>query len=207
MNPDNSAMQIRTFRIGPKNRRIEDASSSAQPNGYQVIVEANLSLPELLDRHGVTVAPSESQITPENFPHASEASTSRFFELFDFSARSEYGRRGVDEAFVRDKLEHFKFRPATLPELICFASHLRETYHGQWFEGRNILALGSVLVTTEMHQKAGWFRKAAIAHYRHYPELECVSGRPHDVLSLSRTERDSDGNWPSATLFLAATLH
>lgn len=207
MSQDPTTLQIPTFRIGPKNRRIKDDLNPDQPDGYHVMVEAGLSLLELLERYSVAIAPDETQITPENFPQAQEASVIRHFELFDFSNRAEYGRRGVDEAFVRDKLAHFKFRPATLPELICFAGHLRETFRDRWFEAKNILALGSVAVTTETVKKSGWFRKEVITHhYRHYPELGCVAGRPQDILSLSRTERDSDGNWPSETLFLAATL-
>jgi hypothetical protein len=198
---------FRAFRVGPKNRRFEDPSGSTEASHYDIIVDTAHPLPELLRAHGLEIAPDDAALlTPENFAWPPESAVTRRFEIFDFSFRSEYGRSGVDEAFVRDKLEMFRHRPATLAELICFAGHLREVYRDQWFESKTILALGSPCTTREVVRKAGWFSKEVRGAFRHYPQLECVSGRPVDLLRLSRTAMDQDGNWPNETLFLATPL-
>jgi hypothetical protein len=194
---------FRTYRVGPKNKRLPDASGTEQSSAYRVQVDLSLPLEDLLARNAIQIDPEARLITPENFPFAAAAAAETEMELFDFSFRSDYGRSGVDEAFIRDKLALFKYRAATLPELICFGGHLRDLYRDQWFEAKTIIALGSVLDVTEVVQQKGWFRKEILAHRRNYPELECVAGRPFDLLRLSTTERDRDGNWPNQTLFLA----
>jgi hypothetical protein len=196
--------KIKTFRVGPRNKRLEEASSDGL--GYSVIVETDVPMAELLERNSIEIIPEETRITPENFPWTSAGQTEKYFELFDFSFRSDYGRSGVDEAFVREKLEFFKFNPATLVDLICFAGHLREAHKDHWFESRTIVGLGSVLTTSQVVKKAGLFNKEVRATYRHYPEIECVSGRPLDQLRLYATEKDKDGNWPTNVLFLATTM-
>jgi hypothetical protein len=194
---------FRTFRVGPKNKRLADPSGSEQSTAYRVPLDCSLPLDEILARHSIQIAPEAALITPENFPNAGAGAGELEMELFDFSFRSDYGRSGVDEAFIRDKLGLFRYRAATLPELICFGGHLREVYRDAWFEAKTIVALGSVLDVTEVVQKKGWFHKEILAHRRNYPELECVAGRPFDLLRLSTTDRDKDGNWPNQTLFLA----
>jgi hypothetical protein len=198
-----ASSRIRTFRVGPKNKKIEDAASGNEPTTYAVIVETDVPLAHLLKRKGLQVAPDETMLTPEAFPWAGAGTLEKHFELFDFSFRSDYGRSGVDEEFVRDKLNYFNCQPATLLDLICFGGHLRTVYEGQWYEAKRIIALGSSTTTTQVLQKKGWFQKEILGKLRHYPELECVAGRPHDTLRLSTTEMDKDGNWPNETLFLA----
>jgi len=206
MPADPAPLRIKAFRVGPKNQRMKEAAGVEGPTEYDVVVASHLPLAELLASHRIEIAPEETRLIAENFPWPEERTVVRRFELFDFSFRSEYGRSGVDEEFVRDKLDFFKFRPATLPELICFASHFRQAYRDQWFESKKILALGSVLATDEVVKKKGWFSREVRGAFRYYPELECVAGRPRDLLRLSRTDQDRDGNWPKETLFLATPL-
>ena len=202
--PD-SPSTIRVFRLGAKNKKVTNAAAGDQDTSYRVRVNSGLPLATLLQMNAVELADDASLITPENFP-STPGSADQDMELFDFSARADYGRVGVDEAFIRDKLDMFKFRPATLPELLCFAGQFRAIYRTQWFEAKTIIALGSVLTTTEVVRKKSWFSKEVLATRRSYPELQVVSGRPSDVLTLSTTERDQDGNWPKETLFLAVPL-
>lgn len=197
---------IRVFRVGPKNKRLEDPAAAGQESGYHVAVNSDDTLEHLLLRNGLEIDPTEKRLTPEAFPWAQEGVADKYFELFDFSFRSEYGRSGVDEAFIRDKLDLFKFRPATLPDLLCFGGHFRVTYDGQWFPSKRIIALGSVLTTTETVKTGGWFGRRIRGTFQHYPELECVAGRPRDVVRLSRTECNTDGNWPTDVLFLATPM-
>jgi len=203
--PDKSSSILRTFRLGAKNKKIADGND--QPTAYPIHVDYSLPLDTLLETYGVDlVAETSYTITPENFPAPGGEGKQIQVELFDFSFRADYGRLGVDEAFIRDKFDMLKFRPATLQELVCFDYYFRETYKDQWHEARTIIALGSVLTTTEVLRKKGWFRKEIRATRRSYPELQVVSGRPRDLLTLSTTERDQDGNWPNETLFLAVPV-
>lgn len=195
---------IRTFRVGPRNKRLDEGSSNAL--GYCAPVDTDLPMAELLERNSIEIGPDETRITTESFPWESAGQAEKHFELFDFSFRAEYGRSGVDEAFAREKLDFFKFNPATLVDLICFAGHFRETHKDHWFESRTIVALGSVLATTQVVKKASLFSKEVTASYRHYPEIEFVSGRPLDQLRLSTTAKDKDGNWPTNVLFLATKM-
>ena len=205
--PDKSSSILRTFRLGTKNRKVSDPTGVNQPTAYPIHVDYSLPLDTLLETYGVDLVPETSYIiTPENFPAPGNEGKQIEVELFDFSFRADYGRLGVDEAFIRDKLDMLKFRPATLHELVCFDYYFRETYKDQWHEARNVIALGSVHTTSEVLRKKGWFRKAVIATRRNYPELQVVSGRPRDLLTLSTTERNQDGNWPNETLFLAVPL-
>jgi hypothetical protein len=199
------ASKFRTYRFGPKNKRLPDpVTGVVVPSAYPVLVEYDQPLAVLLEKNAVDLVADTSLVTPENFPWRAVPPTVVEFELFDFSFRSDYGRSGVDEAFIRDKLEMAKYRPATLPELICLAGHLRETYGNEWYPAQTIIALGAVLTVTEVARKGGWFRKEVRADRRCYPELQTVSGRPRDLLTLSATELGQDGNWPNETLFLAA---
>jgi len=198
------ASNFRTYRFGPKNKRLADpATGVITPTAYRVVVEYDQPLAALLEKNAVDLAPDAALITPENFPWTPTTPAPVEFELFDFSFRSDYGRSGVDEAFIRDKFAMTQFRAATLPELISLAGHLREVYANAWYPAQNIIALGSVLPTREVVRKKGWFSKETFATRRNYPELQCVSGRPRDLLTLSTTELEQDGNWPNATLFLA----
>jgi hypothetical protein len=200
--PDKSI--LRSYRFGPKNKKLANPDGSVTPSAYPIHVDYSLPLPTLLETYGVDLAPEAgSLITEENFPSPGGEGQQIEVELVDFSFRSDYGRFGVDEAFIRDKLEMIKFRPATLPELICFDYYFRETYRDQWHEARSVIALGSVHTLSEVVRKKGWFSKERRATRRSYPELQVVSGRPRDVLTLSTTEREQDGNWPNETLFLA----
>jgi hypothetical protein len=202
--PDKSTSILRTYRFGAKNKKVTDPAGVDQPTAYPIHADYSLPLATLLETYGVDLAPDTAPlITPENFPSPGGAGKQIEVELFDFSFRADYGRLGVDEAFIRDKLDMLKYRPATLPELICFDYYFRETYQGQWHEARTVIALGSVHATTQIIRKKGWLRKAIVSTRRHYPELQVVSGRPRDLLTLSTTELDRDGNWPNETLFLA----
>jgi hypothetical protein len=195
---------IRSYRFGVKNKKVTDPSGNTAPTSYQVHVDYGQPLATLLEMYGVDLAPETAAlITPENFPSTGGEGKQIEVELFDFSFRSEYGRSGVDEAFIHDKFDMLKFRPATLPELICFDYYFRETYRDTWHEARTVIALGSVLTLKEIVRKKGWFTREITAARRNYPELQVVSGRPRDLLTLSTTERDQDGNWPNETLFLA----
>ena len=206
--PDTPSSILRTYRFGAKNKKLTDPAGGNQPTAYPIHVDYGLPLATLLETYGVDLAPdTASLITPENFPSPGGEGKQIEVELFDFSFRADYGRLGVDEAFIRDKLDMLKFRPATLQELVCFDYYFRETYKDQWHEARTVIALGSVHPTTEVIRKKGWFfRKEVIATRRNYPELQVVSGRPRDLLTLSTTERDQDGNWPNETLFLAVPV-
>jgi len=205
--PDKSSSILRTFRLGSKNKKVTDPSGGNQPTAYPIHVDYSLPLETLLETYGVDLVPeAASLITPENFPSPGGAGKQIKVELFDFSFRADYGRLGVDEAFIRDKLDMLKFRAATLQELVCFDYYFRETYKDQWHEARTVIALGSVHTTTEVIRKKGWFRREVVATRRSYPELQIVSGRPRDLLTLSTTERDQDGNWPNETLFLAVPV-
>jgi hypothetical protein len=206
MNLHSFPLPIEIFRVGPRNRRLDDPAGTGEPSGFSVLVESTIPPHELMLRHGVTAARGDFGFTAAHFPYAPERVEVRKFELFDFSSRAVYGRNRVDESFVRDKLDYFGFRPATLSELICFAGHIRGAGEGEEFEAVKIVALGSVLATTEIVRKTGWFRRASLTNYRHYPQLECGAGNARDVISLSRTRGNRDGNWPSETLFLAAPL-
>jgi hypothetical protein len=203
--PDSSI--IRAYRFGPKNKKLTNPDGSVTSSSYQIHVDYSLPLPTLLETYGVDLVPETAAlITPGNFPSPGGEGRQVEVELFDFSFRADYGRLGVDEAFIRDKFNMTKFRPATLAELICFDYYFRETYRDQWHEARTVIALGSVHDTSEVVRKKGWFRKELRATRRNYPELQIVSGRPRDLLTLSTTERDQDGNWPNETLFLAVPL-
>ncbi len=204
--PDKPAPVIRSYRLGAKNKKMTDDAGGDQPTSYRIHVDHGLPLATLLETYGVDLAPDAALITAENFPSPGGAGTELEVELFDFSFRSDYGRSGVDEAFIRDKFEMFKFRAATLPELVCFSYYFRETYRGQWHEAITVIALGSVLETKDLVRKKGWFSKEVTASLRNYPELQIVSGRPRDLLTLSTTEPNQDGNWPTATLFLAVPV-
>jgi hypothetical protein len=200
-------VSLRTYRFGPKNKKLANADGSALPTAYPIHVDYGLPLATLLETYGVELAPDTAAlITPENFPSPGGEGKQIEVELFDFSFRSDYGRSGVDEAFIRDKFDMAKFRAATLPELVCFDYYFRETYRDQWHEARTIIALGSVHPITEVIRKKGWFSKEIRATRRNYPELQVVSGRPRDLLTLSTTELDRDGNWPNETLFLAVPV-
>ena len=198
---------IRTYRLGAKNKKVPDPSGVGAPTSYPIHVDYSLPLATLLETYGVELAPDAAPlITPENFPSPGGAGAQIEVELFDFYFRADYGRLCVDEAFIRDKLDMLKFRPATLTEIVCFDYYFREAYKGQWHEARTIIALGSVLATTEVVRKKGWFSRESRAMRRNYPELQVVSSRPRDLLTLSTTERDQDGNWPNETLFLAVPV-
>jgi len=201
--PDKPTSTIRSYRLGAKNKKMTDPDGGDQPTSYRIHVDYGLPLPTLLETYGVDLAPDAALITEENFPSPGGAGVELEVELFDVSFRSDYGRLGVDEAFVRDKLDMFKYRPATLTEIICFAYYFREAYRDQWHEAITVIALGSVHTTTDVVKKKGWFSKEIVSTRRHYPELQIVSGRPRDLLTLSTTEMNQDGNWPNATLFLA----
>jgi hypothetical protein len=201
-----ASSSIRSYRFGPKNKKLANPDGSVTPTAYQLLVDYDLPLATLLERNEIDLAPDAGLITPDHFPSDHTGRAHGEFELFDFSFRSDYGRSGVDEAFIRDKFEMTKYRAATLVELLCFGGHFRELYRDHWFEARNIIALGSVLETTEVVRKKSWFHKEVLGIRRNYPELQCVAGRPRDLLTLSTTERDQDGNWPNATLFLAVPI-
>jgi hypothetical protein len=202
--PEKPSSIIRTYRFGAKNKKVTDPAVGNQPTAYPIHANYSLPLATLLETYGVDLVPETAPLlTPENFPSPGGEGKQIEVELFDFSFRADYGRLGVDEAFIRDKLDMLKFRPATLTELVCFDYYFRETYSGQWHEARTVIALGSVLETNDVIRKKGWFRKEVLAKRRNYPELQIVSGRPRDLLTLSTTEPDQDGNWPNETLFLA----
>jgi hypothetical protein len=202
--PDKSSSIIRTYRFGAKNKKLTDPAGDNQPTAYPIHVDYSLPLATLLETYGVDLAPESAvPITPENFPSPAGEGKQIEVELFDFSFRAEYGRLGVDEAFIRDKLDMLKYRPATLTELVCFDYYFRETYKAQWHEALTVIALGSVHETNDVVRKKGWFRKEVTVKRRNYPELQVVSGRPRDLLTLSTTEPNQDGNWPNETLFLA----
>ncbi len=107
---------------------------------------------------------------------------------------------------MRERRAQYGYRPATLVELICLGGYLRAIYRDQWYEARNIVALGSVAATEHVVKKGGWFSKAVTATYRHYPELLCIAGRPIDQLRLTTTDQNKHGNWPNEILFLATEL-
>ena len=197
---------IRTYRLGAKNKKMTDPAGANQPTAYPIHVDYSLPLATLLETYGADLVPETAPLlTPENFPSPGGEGKQIEVELFDFSFRADYGRLGVDEAFIRDKLDMLKFRPATLPELVCFSYYFRQAYLEQWHEARTVIALGSVHTTSEIIRKKGWFRKEVAATRRNYPELQLVSGRPRDLLTLSTTELNQDGNWPNETLFLAVS--
>jgi hypothetical protein len=201
MNP----VMFRTFKLGPKNQKLESAGTGEMPP-YQALIESDVPLFELAERASIEIIPEEMESAAEIFRYPNEGKIERTFELFEFPKRADYGRNGVDEHFVRDRLNFFGFRPATFIELLCFGGQLRAMYGDQWFESKNILALGSVATTTHEIQKGGWFSKPITGTYRHYPEFQFVAGRPFDQIRLSTTERDHHGNWPNEVLFLATGL-
>jgi hypothetical protein len=200
---------FKTFKVGPKNLRLEERSKSPDPAvtpGYDALVESDLPFVQLMEATSIEITPEDQQIAAEILEHADEGKIVKHFDLFEFPKRADYGRDGVDEYFVRDRLAFFGFRPATLVELFCFGRCLRQTYENVWFESKSIIALGSVATTTEVIRKGGWLRKEVAATYRHFPELICVAGRPLDQIKLTTTEKDKHGNWPNEVLFLGTAL-
>jgi hypothetical protein len=207
MSSDSPLARLKTFRVGPKNKRLQDDAEAAEVSGYRVVVETDVPLAELLARMSIEISLQDPAMAEGDiFRYADEGKLERHFELFEFPKRADYGRDGVDETFVRERLMYFGFRPATFIELLCVGGHLRERYEGQWYEARNILALGSVALTTEILKKGFLFWKPETATYRHYPELMCVAGRPTDQLTLTTTDRNRNGNWPNEVLFLGVNL-
>ena len=201
------ARALKTFRVGPKNQKIEDRRGfTPDCPGYRVLVEYDLSLDELMEAAHIEISYGTQDLAADIFRYANEGKIERHFELFEFPKRADYGRDGVDESFVRERLKFFGFRPATAVELICFGRHIREAYADEWFESKNIIALGSMATTTQVLRKSGWLRAEVAATYRHYPELICVAGRPTDQIKLSTTEKDRDGNWTNEVLFLGTPV-
>jgi hypothetical protein len=198
-------MLFRTFKLGPKNQKLD---SPGQVNGpaYHTLIESDLPLADLLNKNSIEIYPEEMAMASEIFHYPNEGKIERSFELFEFPKRADYGRDGVDEYFVRDRLNFFGYRPATFVELLCFGGQLRTMLSDQWFESKNIIGLGSVATTAEEIKKGGWFSKAITGTYRHYPEFQCVAGRTFDQIRLSTTEQDKHGNWPNEVLFLATDL-
>ena len=214
--PSNSQPSpFKTFRVGPKNKRLVDPrEAGADAPGYFVVVETDVPLSQLTAKNSIQIAvedPTKAnaaifRYADEVFQYADEGKVQRHFELFEFPKRADYGREGVDEKFVRDRLELVGFRPATFIELLCFGGHVRELYQGQWFEAKSIVALGSVTTTTEVIRKGFLFWKPVTATYRHYPEFICVAGRPTDQIVLTTTDKNRNGNWPNEVLFLGVDL-
>ena len=201
-------VRFKTFRVGPKNKRLLEAgeTGTADTSGYHVVVETNQPLERLTARYSIEICIEDPAMAAEILTYEDEGRVLRHFELFEFPKRADYGRDGVDEAFVRDRLKHFHFRPATFIELLCFGGHLRGEYEGQWFEGKSIVALGAVALTTHVVRKKFLFWKGITATYRHYPEFVCVAGRPVDQIRLTTTDGNQKANWPNEVLFLGVDL-
>ena len=204
------ATRFKTFKVGPKNQKLLD--SGAMPgmpdnSGYDVLIETDVHITTLMELGHIAISPEDQQIAADILTYPNEGKVERRLELFEFPKRADYGRDGVDEGFVRERLQHFGYRPGTLVELLCFGRHIRALHENDWFEARNIIALGSVATSRQPVRKATWFSREVIGTYRHYPELICVAGRPLDEVKLSTTEVDSDGNWNNDILFLAAPIY
>jgi hypothetical protein len=204
-----NAPTFKTFKVGPRNKKLEDKSESSVTTalaGYEALIESDVPLVDLLGKTSIDICHADPEIPDEIFQYADEGKVERCFELFEFPKRADYGRDGVDENFIREKLNFFGYRPATFVELLCFGGYLREIYKDQWYESKSIVALGSVATTSHVVKKGGWFSRRTTETYRHYPELICVSGRPLDQIKLTTTDKNRSGNWPNEILFLGTPL-
>jgi hypothetical protein len=208
MSSPSEPARFKTFRVGPKNKRLMDEGEgeAADGSGYEVVVETDVAPEVLAARHGIEIRVEDAGMAAAMVKYANEGKALRHFELFEFPQRADYGRNGADESFVRERLKFFGFRPATFIELLCFGGHLRERHKYDWFEGKGIVALGSVALTTHVLKKRFLFWKGVTATYRHYPEFVCVAGRPVDQIVLTSTDKNRKGNWPNETLFLGVDL-
>jgi hypothetical protein len=210
MGNDYSDAKFRIFKVGPKNQRLESPNSpgTREMEQYRALVESDVPLDQLLEETAIEICPEDRIRGTEIFNYADEGKVERCFEIFEFPKRADYGRDGVDEYFVRERLQLFGYRPATFIELVCFGRCLRKTYEGLWFESKNIIALGSAATITEVIRKRRWLglKREITGTYSYYPELICVAGRPLDQIRLSTTDKDKHGNWPNEVLFLGTSL-
>jgi hypothetical protein len=208
MPSESKPKRFKTFRIGPKNQRLLEPGESvtADESGYLVIVETGVPLERLTAQLSIEIVVEDPEIATDFFHYPDEGRLQLHFELFEFPKRADYGRNGVDETFVRDRLNLLGFRPATFIELLCFGGHLRDLHKYDWFEGRSIVALGSVAKTTHVIKHGFLFWKPITATYRHYPEFICIAGRPVDQIKMTTTDKNKNGNWPNEVLFLGVDV-